>query len=1041
MASAAVQKCIDAAPDHAAAVGELVALCKSQGVKAIADDSLAKLMAVMEDGNKKKAPQRVAALAAFSAICENLGQAGEPFTSTLIPSVLKLYGDKEKSVREAAEIAGPMIVSSIPPYAVKVVVPALLACMDNSSKSATVVGALILLKDIAEKSPEMVTQCLPEIVPVVSNSMTDIVDAVKNQATETMHKCCTAVDNKDVKGIIPKIINAVSVISDVPETIHDLAAVVFVTTMEGPVMALLVPLLSRGLKEKNTAIKRQCAKIVANMSKLVEEVTEAAPFLPILIPALDKARDEVSDPEARAVCQQAYDQMKRIEAKMLVDKSKKADFEKIIGMIKTNIGGEPDAQFSAAIEFTAKVATVMSDATQFSPKEWKSNVTNYLIPFKKEAELDVAIQKVLDQCLIDMTPEVEEEEVEDAEVLADTKFTLAYGSKILLHNTDLKLLRGMCYGLLGGNDSGKTTLMRAISKNQVDGFPPPEEVRTVFVEADIQGELSDLPCIKYIMADENIQAAGIPEASIEPMLETVGFSKKMIGEPVTFLSGGWRMKLALARAMLQKADILLMDEPTNHLDVINVQWVIDYINSLKGVTSIMVSHDSKLLDLCCTHVIEIKDLKLSITKGNLSDFVEKNPEAKAYFELKSSKFTFTFPQPGFIEGVKSKGKALMKMIGCELTYPVNQTPTITDVTVQVSLSSRVACVGINGAGKSTMIKLLTGEMNPTKGTVWKHPNARIAYVAQHAFHHIEQHLNKTPNEYIRWRYENGDDKEAIAKETMSLTEEEEARCKGPVQIDSEDAKGNVIKIKRIIDRLTGERRHNKKEKEDEYMVAWDGLGYEYNSWMFATRLDKAGFKKHMKVVDEKVASREGAYKRPLTQVNVEKHLEDIGLDREYGSHHRMAALSGGQKVKVVLGASLWNQPHIIILDEPTNYLDRESLGALATAIEKYEGGVVMITHNNDFCSKLCPETWVMEKKEDGIGHLDCRGDPEWMKNAMSEKTEFKAMEECVDAFGNTVKVKAPKKVLSRQEKKKRAKVRAAKIANGEDVSDSDEDWE
>jgi len=501
------------------------------------------------------------------------------------------------------------------------------------------------------------------------------------------------------------------------------------------------------------------------------------------------------------------------------------------------------------------------------------------------------------------------------------------------------------------------------------------------------------------------------------------------------------MKLALARAMLQKADILLMDEPTNHLDVINVQWTMDYINSLKNVTSIIVSHDSKLLDNCCTHILEIKDLKLSITKGNLSDFVAKNPEAKAYFELKSSKFTFTFPQPGFIEGVKSKGKALMKMANVEFTYPVNQLPTITGVTVQVSLASRVACVGVNGAGKSTMIKLLTGEMHPTKGTVWKHPNARIAYVAQHAFHHIEQHLTKTPNEYIRWRYENGDDKEAIAKETMTLTEEEEAKCKAPVSIDSQDAKGNTIKIKRVIDRLTGQRKDNKKEKQYEYEVAWEGLGYEYNSWLLQDKLEKIGFKKHMKVVDEKVAAREGSYKRPLTQANVEKHLEDVGLDREYGTHHRMAALSGGQKVKVVLAASLWQQPHIIILDEPTNYLDRESLGALSTAIEQYEGGVVMITHNNDFCSKLCPETWVMEKKEDGIGHLDCRGDPEWMKNALNEKTEFKAMEECVDAFGNTVKVKAPKKVLSRQEKKKRAKIRAAKIANGEEVSDEDEDWE
>ena len=81
--------------------------------------------------------------------------------------------------------------------------------------------------------------------------------------------------------------------------------------------------------------------------------------------------------------------------------------------------------------------------------------------------------------------------------------------------------------------------------------------------------------------------------------------------------------------------------------------------------------------------------------------------------------------------------------------------------------------GPNGAGKYTMIKLLTGELKPDEGSgeVWKHPNARVAYVAQHAFHHIENHLDKTPNEYIRWRYEHGKDKEALEKVTLQVYEE------------------------------------------------------------------------------------------------------------------------------------------------------------------------------------------------------------------------------------------------------------------------------
>ena len=91
-------------------------------------------------------------------------------------------------------------------------------------------------------------------------------------------------------------------------------------------------------------------------------------------------------------------------------------------------------------------------------------------------------------------------------------------------------------------------------------------------------------------------------------------------------------------------------------------------------------------------------------------------------------------------GVKSKGKALIKVVDVSFKYPRNDKVTIEKATVQVSLSSRVACIGPNGAGKSTLIKCLTGEVQPTTGTVWQHPNARIGYIAQHAFHHIEQRV-------------------------------------------------------------------------------------------------------------------------------------------------------------------------------------------------------------------------------------------------------------------------------------------------------------
>merc|ERR1712157_561260 len=237
----------------------------------------------------------------------------------------------------------------------------------------------------------------------------------------------------------------------------------------------------------------------------------------------------------------------------------------------------------------------------------------------------------------------DDDDDDDAEELCNCQFTLAYGTKILLHNTKMKLKRGRNYGLLGKNDSGKTTLMRSIANNQVEGFPDVSQVRTVFVEADIQGEQSHLSCVDYVLADEKIQALAIDKDEVVKVLATVGFTEDGKAKPfhaVSTLSGGWRMKLALARAMLQKADILLLDEPTNHLDVINVAWVKTYLNSLTNVTSIIVSHDSGLLNDCCTNIIAFDNLKLHASKGNLDEYVKKHPAARSFFTLTATKTKF-----------------------------------------------------------------------------------------------------------------------------------------------------------------------------------------------------------------------------------------------------------------------------------------------------------------------------------------------------------------------------------------------------------------
>merc|ERR1712100_305926 len=114
----------------------------------------------------------------------------------------------------------------------------------------------------------------------------------------------------------------------------------------------------------------------------------------------------------------------------------------------------------------------------------------------------------------------------------------------------------------------------------------------------------------------------------------------------------------------------------------------------------------------------------------------------------------------------------------------------------------------------------------------------------------------------------------------------------------------------------------------------------------------------------------GLASKNLTTKDIEKHFADFGIDTEQANHTLIKSLSGGQKVKVVLAASLWQNPHIVILDEPTNYLDRDGLGALVLALKDYQGGVLIISHNKEFCDSVTTEKWIMNK-----GRLRIEGAP------------------------------------------------------------------
>mmetsp|Transcript_22520 Transcript_22520/g.49063 ORF Transcript_22520/g.49063 Transcript_22520/m.49063 type:complete len:1038 (-) Transcript_22520:104-3217(-) len=979
--------------------------------------------------------ETIAACKTVSALCKECPEA-QAFTKECLTAALRGALSKNADVKKESGNAAKAIVENMNPFGVKSLLPQIFPNLQVEIKWQIRARTLKLLAMFGKLAPKQLGDALPEVVPEVTACMWDTKKQVKEAANDAMKAALDVVGNRDIEHMTEKILVAITDPKEVPEIMHKMAGVTFVQTVESPALAMVVPLLLRGLREKQIATKRQSAVIINNMSKLVDNPLDAAPFLPLLLPALEQNAASISDPEAREVTERAVAQLNRLKG--LADKqmSVRGDISKVESTFKQEFGDE--GGIAMVVAYASTIATAMMDLHFMEDLQWAKNVASQFVPaYADKAKAEENTEKVRVEAEKMLVIPEEEDEDDDAEELCNCTFTLAYGTKILLHNTKMKLKRGKRYGLLGPNDCGKTTLMRAIANNQVEGFPDVDQVRTVFVEADIQGEQSHLSCVEYVCADPKIQAYGIPKEEVRKVLASVGFTEDGKAKPdhaVSTLSGGWRMKLALARAMLQQADILLLDEPTNHLDVINVAWVKKYLNSLTNVTSIIVSHDSGLLNDCCTHILSFDNLKLLTYKGNLDEYVKVNPAARSFFSLTASKMKFKFPQPGPIEGVKSKGKALMKMANCTFTYPGNTKPTLFDISVQVSLSSRTACIGENGAGKSTMIKLLVGEIVPQEGDVWKHPNARIAYVAQHAFHHIEAHLDKTPNEYIRWRFSNGgEDKESLVKVSLQYTEEELALQKKPFEITVVDeASGKISKVKKVVGELMGGRKQNK-SKEYEYEVRYAGSTVEHGEFLPAKTLKKMGWDKAMKGVDLKLAQTAGMMVKPLSTKNVEEHLEGCGLAREFGTHYRMSALSGGQKVKVVLAAAMWMQPHIVILDEPTNYLDRESLGALAGAIEEFEGGVIIISHNNEFVGKLCPETWVMD-----AGHLETKGDADWMLKQDTKIEDQQQITDMTDAAGNKIEIKQEKKKLSKKEEKALVKKIKAKIKAGEEL-DSDEE--
>lgn len=973
------------------------------------------------------------AMKKLSNLVENCETWQEPYLLEYLPILMNNISSFRTS--EQAKLTSEIIVSKMNIYSITVVLDILFTSL-NSLKWQTKCGALSILSLFKNLDKKVVQQNLPKIILKLIDTANDIKKEVKNQTRQCFEDLCSVIDNIDIIKIIPDTINAyMEPVKYTESALDSLVSTSFINEVDLSTLALLVPILTKGMKEKKVAVKRRAALVIGNMCKLVNDPRTAAEFYPILKPVLERGIDEIAIEEVRNVCSKSLETLQRVSSEAAEISSTVLQKDELAELVFDNVPERNKEKISLLVNHVADCCNVNLQGNIRSVDAWKCCIDPYLkFLYSNEEEYNKFFEFIYQKSIENMTPEKVDPEDEE-EDLCNAQFSLAYGTRVLLHQTPFRVKIGRKYGLVGPNGAGKSTLMKSIAGGNLQGFPT--HLITVYVECEIIGEKADMSVLDYIMSDEKVKMRNCTEENVTAMLTDMGFgvsrTAAAIDAGVSTLSGGWRMKLALSRAMLLNPDMLLLDEPTNHLDQFAIKWLTDYIINLKTCTCLIVSHDTKFLDAVCTNIIHYENLKLKSYRGNLSEFVKLKPEAKAYYELSSDTVAFSFPDPGPLEGVKSLTKAVLKTKNIYFQYPTAPLPQLIDVSIQCSLASRVAVVGVNGAGKSTLVKLMVGEIETDKGFIEKHPNLRVAYVAQHAFAHIEDHLDKTPVEYVMWRYRGGYDKEMVQKDAVTLTKEEMDAIKKKAKLE-----GTGV-VEELLTRRTGKR-------EFEYEVVWEGEGRE-NSWKTRTELLQMGYKKMLDEKDEQIAMESLLGQRKLTTGEIQRHFDGFGLEPAFAQHTRMGALSGGQKVKVVLGAGLWNLPHIVILDEPTNFLDRDSLGALAKAIKEFKGGLFMISHNAEFYEALCPEKWMLES-----GRLTVMG-AEWMEEV--EKARKKAeklakntlsfdkanAEAKVDALGNVIEEKPEDatKDMSEKEKRKEIKNLQKQIKDGRKKATLNED--
>ncbi|VFQ71529.1 unnamed protein product [Cuscuta campestris] len=497
--------------------------------------------------------------------------------------------------------------------------------------------------------------------------------------------------------------------------------------------------------------------------------------------------------------------------------------------------------------------------------------------------------------------------------------SLTFHGHELIADSELELNYGRRYGLLGLNGCGKSTLLTAIGRREL---PIPEHMDIYHLSHEI--EASDMSSLQAVISCdeerlklekeieilaaqddgggeqldriyERLEAmdASTAEKRAAEVLYGLGFTKKMQEKKTRDFSGGWRMRIALARAIFMNPTILLLDEPTNHLDLEACVWLEETLKNFDRIL-VVISHSQDFLNGVCTNIIHMQNKKLKIYSGNYDQYVQTRSELEEN-QMKQYKWEqeqiasmkeyiarFGHGSAKLARQAQSKEKTLAKMERGGLTQKVTKDsvlvfrfpdvgklppPVLQFVEVNfgytpdnliyknldfgVDLDSRIALVGPNGAGKSTLLKLMVGDLTPLDGMVKRHNHLKIAQYHQHLAEKLDMDLSAL--QYMIQEYPGNEEE----------------------------------KMRAAIGRfgLTGK-----------------------------------------------------------AQVMPMKNLSD------------------GQRSRVIFAWLAFRQPQMLLLDEPTNHLDIETIDSLAEALNEWDGGMVLVSHDFRLINQVAHEIWVCENR-------------------------------------------------------------------------------